>query len=299
MNFKIKNKGEFAFQALITTFLLMLTLSALLPFLLLITSSITDEKTLLSEGYRFFTDDISFYAYEYLFITNGARLLRAYGITFFVTIVGTGLSLLIGPLLAYPMSREDYKRRNAITLIVFFTIIFNGGLVPSYLMWTQLFNVKNTIWGLILPNLLFNGFYIMLFKNSFKSNIHPSLIEAAKIDGATELKIYTAIVMPLSKPILASVGLMIGLGYWNDWMNGLYYINNPDLFSLQVLLNNIMSNISMLASMSEVAASVNMELPGTGIRMAMAVIGVVPIMVLYPFFQKYFVKGIAMGAVKG
>ncbi len=295
----VKGKDEYIFQTVITVFLIILALLALLPFWLLIMSSATSEEALLNEGYKFFTDKISFYAYEYLFITNSTRILRAYAITFFITIFGTTMSLLIGPLLAYPLSRDDYKRKKLFTLMVFFTILFNGGLVPSYIMWTQVFHLKNTIWALIFPNLVFNGFYIMLFKNSFRSNIHPALIEAAKIDGASEFMIYRVVVMPLSKPILAAVGLMIGLGYWNDWMNGLYYINDSELFSLQVLLNNIMNNINALASMSDAAAQGAGDMPGTGIRMSMAVIGVLPIMVLYPFFQRYFIKGISMGSVKG
>jgi len=294
----VKGFGEKIFQIIIIIFLLILSICAILPFILLISSSLTDEKSLLSKGYNFITTDFSTYAYKYLFISNGAKILKSYGITFFITIFGTGLSLLIGPLLAYPLSRKDYSRRKLVTLLVVFTMLFNGGVVPSYLMWTQIFHLKNTIWALIFPNLLFNGFYIMLFKNSFATNIHPALIEAAKIDGAGELFIYRKVVLPLSAPILATVGLMVGLGYWNDWTNGLYFINKVNLYSLQILLNSIMNNISALASMSTSASLSQSNLPGTGIRMAMAVIGVVPIMLLYPFFQKYFIKGITMGGVK-
>lgn len=294
----VKGFNEKVFQIIIITFLIILSLCAILPFVLLVSSSVTAEKSLLSKGYNFITTDFSTYAYKYLFISNGVKIFKSYGITFFITVFGTGLSLMIGPLLAYPISRKDYPRRKIVTLMVVFTMLFNGGVVPSYLMWTQIFHLKNTIWALIFPNLVFNGFYIMLFKNSFATNIHPALIEAAKIDGAGELFIYNKIVMPLSKPILATVGLMVGLGYWNDWTNGLYFINRPALYSLQILLNSIMSNISALAAMSSSASMSATNLPGTGIRMAMAVIGVIPIMVLYPFFQKYFIKGITIGGVK-
>lgn len=294
----VKGTSEKIFQCIITVFLIILALAAILPFLLLLSSSLTDEKSLLAEGYRFITTKFSAYAYEYLFLTNKAKILRSYGITFFITIFGTLLSLIIGPMLAYPLSRKDYKRRNVLTLVVFFTMLFNGGIVPSYIMWTQIFHIKNTIWALIFPNLVFNGFYIMLLKNNFATNIHPALIEAAKIDGAGEFYIYRKIVMPLSLPILATIGLMVGLGYWNDWTNGLYFINDSTLYSLQNLLNSIMSNINALSAMSSSANVGTAEMPGTGIRMAMAVIGVIPIMVLYPFFQRYFVKGIALGGVK-
>ena len=294
----VKGTSEKIFQMIITAFLAILALIAILPFLLLVSSSFTDEKSLLADGYRFITTNFSAYAYEYLFITNLDSILKAYGITFFITVFGTVLSLIIGPMLAYPLSRKDYPRRKILTLIVFLTMLFNGGLVPSYIMWTQIFHVKNTIWALIFPNLVFNGFYIMLFKNNFATNIHPALIEAAKIDGAGEFYIYRKIVMPLSLPIMATIGLMVGLGYWNDWTNGLYFINETKLYSLQILLNSIMNNINVIASLSSSANVGQVELPGTGVRMAMAVIGVIPIMILYPFFQKYFIKGIALGGVK-
>ncbi len=294
----VKGLGEKIFQIIIIVFLAILSLIAILPFILLLSSSVTDEKFLVSQGYNLITTHFSAYAYRYLFLSNGAKIIRSYGITFFVTIFGTALSLIIGPLLAYPLSRKDYPRRKLVTLLVVFTMLFNGGVVPSYLMWTQIFHIKNTIWSLIFPNLVFNGFYILLYKNSFATNIHPALIEAAKIDGAGELFIYRKVVVPLSTPILATVGLMVGLGYWNDWVNGLYFINDSNLYSLQILLNSIMNNINALASMGSGTAFGQNNLPGTGIRMAMAVIGVVPIIVLYPFFQKYFIKGITVGGVK-
>lgn len=297
MDSSVKGKGEIIFQIICNVVLAILALCAILPFILLVMSSVTDEKVLLVDGYSFFPRVFSGYAYEYLFISNATNIFRAYGITFLVTIVGTVLSLLIAPMLAYPLSRRDYPRRKIMSFYVFFTMLFNGGLVPSYIMWTQIFHVKNTIFALIFPTLLMNGFIIMLLRSNFQSNIHPALIEAAKIDGAGELLIYRKIILPLSLPIMATVGLMVGIGYWNDWMNGLYYITDNKLYSLQQLLNNILSNIKALASMSS-SVTVTQDMPSTGIRMAMAVIGVVPIMVLYPFFQKYFVKGIAIGGVK-
>ncbi len=294
----VKGINERIFQFIIMIFLGILSLLAIMPFVLLLSSSLTDEKYLLSQGYNFFTDHFSTYAYQYLFISNGTKILKSYSVTIFITIVGTAISLLISPLLAYPLSRRDYPRNKIVTFLVVITMLFNGGVVPSYLMWTQIFHIKNTILALIFPNLLFNGFYIMLFKNSFAINIHPALIEAAKIDGAGEMFIYRKVVLPLSAPILATVGLMVGLGYWNDWTNGLYYINDVNLYSLQILLNSIINNISAIATIGSSTSLSQSEMPGTGIRMAMAVIGVIPVMVLYPFFQKYFIKGIAIGGVK-
>jgi putative aldouronate transport system permease protein len=206
--------------------------------------------------------------------------------------------LCIAPMLGYVVSRSDFNKHKVFTFLIFFTLLFNGGIVPQYLMWTQIFHVKNTIFSLIFPNLLFNGFFVLLLKSYFKMNIHPALIEAAKMDGANEFYIYRKIVVPLSLPIMATIGLMVGINYWNDWINGLYYLTEYKLFSLQNLLNRILITMRYLAEYSEDMQS-EIQIPSISIRMAMAVVGVVPIMTLYPFFQKYFVKGITLGGVKG
>lgn len=298
MDTGIKGTSDRITHALVCIFLTIISLVAILPFVLLVVSSFTDESALLRQGYGFWPKQFSLYAYEYLFKSNYATILRAYGITILVTAVGTSISLLIGPMLAYPLSREDYPRAKVVTFLVFFTMIFNGGMVPSYIMWTQIFHIKNTIYAMIFPHLLFNGFYIMLYKNNFKTNIHPALIEAAKIDGAGEFYIYFKIVLPLSLPILATVGLMVGIAYWNDWINGLYFITDTKLYSLQVFLNNMVNNMRALVSMST-GIDVNLsDMPTTSIRMAVAVIGTAPILLLYPFFQRAFIAGISLGGVK-
>ena len=226
--------------------------------------------------------------------------MRAYGVTLFITVFGTALSLFITPLLAYPLSRKDFKNRQIFSFIVFFTMLFNGGIVPSYIMWTQIFHLKNTIWSLIFPNLLMNGFNVVLMKNYFAQNIPTELIEAAKVDGENEFGIYFKIVLPLALPVMATVGLFVGIGYWNDWTNGLYYVNQPELYSLQNYLNRIMQDVQFMMSNAQIGGGqMAASFPSTGIRMAISVIGIIPIMVLYPFFQKYFVKGITVGAVKG
>ena len=296
----LKSGSEKSYQVIITVILAVLAAFAILPFLLLLSSSLTDESSLLKDGYSFFPRKFSTYAYEYLFSASAIRIFKSYGITILVTVVGTCISLLIGPMLAWVLSRRDYKRAKVLTFLVFFTTLFNGGIVPSYIMWSQLFHVKDTIWGLLFPTLIMNGFYVILYKNNFASNIHPSLVEAAKIDGAGELRIYFKIVLPLSLPILATVGLMVALGYWNDWTNGLYYISNTNLYSLQQFLKSIIDNISALSSMANTASAgaAVAKMPGTSIRMCMAVIGVIPIMAVYPFFQKVFVAGISLGGVK-
>lgn len=296
----LKSASEKRFQVLITVILAICAALAILPFLLLLSSSFSDEASLLRDGYSFFPRVFSTYAYQYLFSGSATRIFKSYGITILVTVIGTCISLLIGPMLAWVLSRRDYKRAKILTFLVFFTTLFNGGIVPSYIMWTQLFHVKNTIWGLIFPTLIMNGFYVILYKNNFSSNIHPALVEAAKIDGAGELRIYFKIVLPLSLPILATVGLMVALGYWNDWTNGLYYINDTNLYSLQQFLKSIIDNINALSSMANTASAgaALSKMPGSSIRMCMAVIGVIPIMAVYPFFQKAFIAGISLGGVK-
>lgn len=296
----VKSRGDKIFQIVIIAILSVFAFCAIMPFILLLASSFTDEKILAQFGYGFWPKKFSAYAYTYLFSSNGTKVIRSYGITFLVTIAGTVFSLLIGPMLGWVLSRKDYRHARFLTFMVFFTMLFNGGVVPSYIMYTQLFHLKNTILGLIIPTLVFNGFFIILYKNNFASNIHPVLVEAAKVDGAGELYIYFKIVLPLSLPILATIGLMVGLGYWNDWTNGLYYITDTKLYSLQQLLKSIIDNINTLASLSSNAdvGSTVAKMPGTSIRMAMAVIGVIPVMVLYPFFQKAFISGISLGGVK-
>ena len=294
-NSRFMGRGDKIFQVICFFVLGLFMLLALLPFVMLISSSLTDNDALRLNGYNFWPSKFSAYAYEYIFSGKATEIFRSYGITFFITIVGTGISMIIGPMLGYVMSRKDYSRAKIITVFVFFTMLFNGGMVPSYMMWTQIFGLKNSILALIIPNLITNGFFIILYKNNFSINIHPALIEAAKIDGASELYIYRKIVFPLSLPILATVGLMTGLGYWNDWINGIYYITDKNLYSLQVLLNSILNNIQAMQTMGGAGVG---DFPGISIRMAMAVIGVLPILVLYPFFQKYFIKGIAIGGVK-
>ena len=296
----VLGKGEKIFQVIIHICLVLLAACAIIPVWVLVSGSITGEQELILKGYSFFPKSLSADAYKCLFY-KASEILRAYGITVLITVVGTSASLLITPLLAYPLSRKDFRARNVFAFLVFFTMLFNGGIVPSYIMWTQIFHMKNTISALILPGLLMNGFHVILMKNYFAQNIPVELIEAAKMDGAGEFRIFYKMVLPLSLPIMATVGLFVGIGYWNDWTNGLYYITNPSLYSLQNLLNRILQDVQFLSSstLTQAAGTVNTQMPSVSIRMAISVVGILPIMVLYPFFQKYFVKGIAIGAVKG
>lgn len=294
-----KLTDEKRFRVFSTVILSILTVITLLPIILIVIASFTDEKSLLSYGYSYFPKAWSLNAYYYL-VNQGKLIMRAYGITIFVTVVGTVTSVLITTMLAYPMSRKNFKYRNILSFFVFFTMLFNGGIVSSYIMWTNIFNIKNTIWALILPNYLVTAFNVFLVRNYYANNVPDAIIESAQIDGATELRIFWKIIIPLSVPTVATISLFTALTYWNDWLNGLYYITKSEYFGIQNLLIKIMNNVQFLKSGSSNFLGVgNMNLPGTSVRMAMAVIGILPIVIIYPFIQKYFIKGVVVGAVKG
>jgi len=292
-----KDRG---FQIFGNILMVLLSVCAVAPFILLIMSSLTEEQTLITNGYSFFPAKFSTYAYEYLLRKTGS-VVRGYGISIFITAVGTLCNILITTLYAYPLSRRELPGRSFFAFYLFFTMLFSGGLVPAYLMWTQTFHIRNTIFALLIPGLLMSAFNVIMMRTYFTSNIPDSVVEAARVDGASEFKILFGIVLPMALPILATIALLVGLGYWNDWMNGLYYVNDDRLYSIQVLLMNIQRNLDQLRQNAQQGGgNINTgDLPSTSVRMALTVLGVLPIMVVYPFVQKYFVKGIAIGAVKG
>jgi putative aldouronate transport system permease protein len=263
-------------------------------------SSVTDENVLLQNGYSFFPEKLSLDTYRFLFNSSGSNIWNAYGITVVVTVIGTVANLTLTTLLSYPLSRKDLPHRRVFSFIVFFTMLFNGGLVPSYIMWTRYIGIKNTLAALIVPALMMNAFFVMIMRAFFQNSIPDSVIEAARIDGAGEWRVLRVIVLPMAKPMVATLTIMVGLMYWNDWMNGLYYVNKDSLYSIQVLLNRMLMDVQYLMTNANMSASdIGGNLPAVGIRMGVAVIGALPIMVVYPFFQRFFVKGIAIGAVKG
>ncbi len=280
--------------------MVLLSFLALAPFVLLIIASLTDENVAMTYGYSYFPQKWSLSAYQYI-ANQSARLGRAYLMTIIVTAVGTSVGVMITALLGYMLSNKDLPGRGLLNLYVVFTMLFNGGLVPTYIMYVKTFAIKNTIFGLLVPNLLCSAFLVMLVRNYFENSIPRDLYEAARIDGASEFQTFFRVALPLSTPILATIGLMMGLAYWNDWQNGLYYLSDQsaNLKTIQNILNDINTNIAYLASNSN-ASGVNVaSLPTQTARMAIAVVGILPILVIYPFFQKYFAKGITMGAVKG
>lgn len=295
-----RNRG---YQALGNAVMMLVTLIVFLPFVLLFMSSITDENTLLLNGYSFIPAKFSLGAYEYIF-RSGEKIFRAYGMTILNTVLGTLVNVALTALFAYPLALKNLPGRKVITFFVFFTMLFNGGLVPSYILWSNYLGVKDTIWGLLLPNLLLGSMNILLTRTYFSTSIPDTLYEAAQIDGASQFRVFRAIVLPLGKPILVTIGTFAGLAYWNDWTNGLYYLNkNTDLYTIQNLLNKMVTDLQFLAqnsnNMSSDMAAELSKVPSTGVQMAIAFVAILPIIVVFPFLQKYYAKGISLGAVKG
>lgn len=271
----------------------------LVPFLLLITASFTDEDAIIREGYSFFPSEWSLDSYVFIFQKSG-EILNSYGISVVVTLLGTLASLILMTLLAYPLSKKDLPLRNFFSFIVFFTMLFNGGLVPTYLIYSNVFHITNTLLALIVPGLLVSAFYVILLRTFFTVSVPEAVLESANMDGAGEFRIFVQMALPLSLPVLATVGLFQVINYWNDWFNGLIYISDSRLYSIQVLLNTILLNVQYLLDNVDYSSRVDgSSIPTQGVRLAIAVIGALPIVLTYPFFQRFFVKGLTVGAVKG
>lgn len=280
-------------------FMILLVIACIYPIFLVFGVSITDEHTITLEGYRLIPKAVSLAAYEYVF-TDAVDIFRAYGVTIMVTAIGSVLSLIVISLYAYPLSRRDFKYRTHFTLIVFFTMLFNAGLVPWYMVYTNVLHINNTIFAMILPGLM-TPLYVLIMRTFYATTIPESIIEAAKVDGASEFMIFTRIVLPLSKPSLATIGLFNVLYYWNDWYAPLLFIKDEKLFNLQYLLYRINQSITYLTSQSNSLGNVSellANIPSQSARMAMAIIAIGPIVLAYPFFQKYFVEGLTVGSIK-
>jgi len=297
---KLMSGGERAFRAFAVAALTAIAAAAFLPFILIAIASLTGEASLVRNGFSFWPREWSAYAYTYM--TGQANIImRAYLVSIGVTAVGTTVNIIITSMLAYPMANEKFRWRKQFAFIVFFTMLFSGGIVPQYMLYTRFFGINNTYTALIVPNYLMSAFNVLLVRNFYKNNIPSALIEAARIDGAGELAIYYNCVLPLSVPVLVTVGLFSGLVYWNDWVNAFYYIDRPQFYGIQNLLIRMMNNIQFLTSSQNtgLTSGIVMQLPSNGIRMAMAVIGILPIIMVYPFLQKHLVRGVIVGAVKG
>ncbi|GIO93685.1 MULTISPECIES: carbohydrate ABC transporter permease [Paenibacillus] len=277
----------------------LLSLAVVLPFLLVIAVSFTDEASLTENGYQFLPKSFSLEAYRYL-LDAPDILLRSYGVTVTVTVIGALAGLLLTAMTAYVISRPDYRYNRATTFYVFFTMLFSGGLVPSYILITQYLHLKDSLLALILPVLL-SPFNIMVMKG-FMSKIPLEIVESAKIDGARELRIFFGIILPLSTPALATLGLLISFTYWNEWFNAMLYIDDPNKVPLQLLLVRTLSSIEFITSNSEFTQQLGIDLssfPNNSARMAIAVLAGGPMLVIFPFFQRFFVKGLTVGSLKG
>ena len=280
--------------------LTILSLLSLIPFVFVIIISLTDEESLAMNGYRFIPEKWSLHAYQYI-IDAGESIIRSYGVTILVTVVGTLLGLFLIGTYSYALSRRTYAFRSFFTKVITVPMLFSGGMIANYLIVTKVLMLKNSVWALILP-LAMNSFNIIVMRTFFKTSIPDSVVESAKIDGASEWRLFFKIVIPMALPGLATIGLFLTLGYWNDWFNAMMYIDNHDWIPLQYLLIKIESSIDFLANnkammgVEGIQAAANM--PKETIKMAIVVISTLPIIFAYPFFQRYFVNGLTIGAVK-
>ncbi|RUS47495.1 carbohydrate ABC transporter permease [Cohnella sp. AR92] len=270
----------------------------LIPFLMVLSGSLSTEADISQHGYGLYPLHPNLDAYRILFLAAD-RVINGYKISIFVTVAGTFLALVVNYMGGYAMARRTLKYRNTLSIYALLTLMFNGGLVPWYIVCVNYLHLKDSVWALILPALA-QGFNLFLIRN-FLQSLPEELFESAKIDGAGELRIMFKIIAPLATPVLATVGLFIALNYWNDWYLGLMFIDNQSLQPLQLMLRTIVSNVDFLknsgnaAEMQRVAAT----LPTEGVKMAVTVVTIGPIIFLYPFVQRYFVKGLVVGAVKG
>lgn len=281
---------------LVKIFFGIMVIACVVPLILILSISLSESEQLVVGGYSFLPQKISFDAYKYL-LKNGNRVLNAYKITVIVTVIGSFFGLIFTAQLAYALSRKEYKLRNKMSLLVFFTMMFNGGLIPTYILMANYLGMKDNILALILPSLI-SPWNVMLLR-SFFSDIPSELIEAAYIDGADELRIFYGIILPISKPALATVGTFLILSYWNDWFQGLLYITKQELEPLQYMLYKMSENIEELQSQMSYFGSNVEYFPKEPIRMAMAIIAAGPIVFIFLLTQRYFIKGITLGAVKG
>ena len=290
-----KNK---AFDFVMRIIVLILIMSAIIPFIILVSSSFSSETSLAQYGYGIFPHEFSTAAYAYL--QNAAvDILKAYGMSFSITGIGTIISITMTMMFAYALSRPDLPGRTFISFFLFFTMLFNGGFVPTYLVYSSVFNITDSFWAMVVPYLLMNAFYVIMVRTYITSNVPNEVIEAARIDGSGEFRTFGTIVLPMCKPIVGTVALMTAIGYWNNWTNGIYFIHvRKELYGIQNYLNSVLANINFLQSHSTPGISTG-PLPSVSIRMALAVIALIPLLVAYPFFQKSFTKGITIGSVKG
>ncbi|MCF0130003.1 MAG: carbohydrate ABC transporter permease [Pseudobutyrivibrio sp.] len=292
-------RKDTGFQIFANIFMIILSILVIIPIGLLVMSSLAPEADILKFGYTLWPDTFDLTAYKYIF--GEGSVFHAYIITIVVTAIGTLLSVIVTTLISYVLTVPGLPGKSFLSFYVVFTMLFSGGLVPSYMMWCNMFHIKNTLAALIVPFMLCSAFHIMITRSYFQNNIPKEILESARIDGMTEFGIFFKIVLPLSKPIIATIGFMKALMYWNDWKNSLYFITDKKLVGIQALLNNMLTNAQYLMQSMDAStvATDSANIPSLSLRMAIAVVGMIPMVVLYPFFQKYYMEGLTVGAVKG
>ncbi len=293
------NKFRKKHQPILTLVFIILCALIIIPFLMLVSISFSSEKSVMEYGYGLIPKEFSLAAYKYVF-KNPKAILDAYKVTAIFSVSKMLLTILFTSMIAYPLSRRRLKGRRGLSFYLYFTMLFGGGLVPTYILITQYLHLGDTIWVYIIPGLVSPWNVFMM--RTFFQDLPEEMIESAVIDGAGEYTIYARFIMPLSKPVLATIGLMTFLGMWNDWYTSMLYINNQELESLQYLLQKIMLNLKLLqdSSMNSIGVQLSAaDIPSETVRMAMAIVVAGPALVIFPFFQKYFVKGLTVGSVKG
>lgn len=276
-------------------------LTFIIPFVYVISASFTSENTIKELGYQLIPDKIDVTAYRFIF-ENPSQLIQSYKITIAFSVLGTFAAMVVMSMMAYALSRPQFRQRRIVTFFVYFTMLFSGGLIPSYIINTKYLGIGNSFWIYILPGLA-SAYYLLILRTFFQG-ISSSLIEAAKIDGAKEMTIFRVIVLPISKPALATVLLFTLLGKWNDWQTSLLYIRDEHLYSLQYLLQRILREAQFLERVSKEGSllmneSMQQDIPQESLRFAMAILAAGPMLVVFPFFQKYFTRGLTVGSVKG
>ncbi len=272
----------------------------LFPVLLTVSIAFSSSDSIMNFGYSIWPHEFSTEAFKYIFKTP-QTIIRAYGITIFVTVVGTLLSTLTIMLYAYALSRKDFVGRRPLTFYIFFTMLFSGGAVSWYIVCTSYYHLANTVWAMILPYVM-DAWNIIILRTFFQSSVPISIIESGKLDGAGEWRVFFKLVVPIAVPGIATIALFRTLVYWNDWWLPIMFIVKPELYNLQFLLQRMMQNIQQLNQNSQFAANASerlMKIPSDGARMALCLIAMGPILVVYPFFQKYFIQGLTIGSLKG
>lgn len=280
-------------------FFVIMCVICIFPVLMALSASFTSEASLIKEGYRLIPKVTSLDAYKYVFGTSNA-IVRAYGITILVTAVSVVFGVLVSSMYAYVISRKDFEYRKLFSFISFFTMLFNGGLVASYLINTKFLHLSNNLWALILPGTM-SAWNVIVLRSFFQGSVPYEIIESGKLDGADEFKVFFKLVMPISLPGIATIALFIMIAKWNDWLAPMLYITDNKLYTLSFLLQNMMNNIQeMMNNAAESGVSNQMEnMPTEGARMALCMVAIAPMLVAYPFFQKYFIQGMTVGSVKG